>query len=453
MSIEDQTPIHLEHSRSPVRLLIAWLVIFALVGLVLFSNIQAARVRNYGQLLVAEQARMVARLAVQMKSLQTGSDAASALFNARMDVLITQIEKTSRTPGDKIRLAVLAGESMGAEAALKQLEEVEKSQNSSEVASDILTLRTIYEDEPSALEPADREKLISRYGYLGRLALAYGVPADQEPRKTLVTEAFWFTARLGLIGMSVAAMSLLSLGLFVLGCVWFFKGRIQSAITPNTSSVQVFLEAFALYLALFVASGRLLLLFGATNVQWTWTTLLILPVVWQWISRRSPSTELRKALGWHRGQGFIREAVAGVGGYLAGMPLIVVGSFITFLLIRVTGVEAGSPIIQELRASPLGLVGLYGLACVFAPVMEETMFRGVLFHHLRQRWRWAISAAIVSLIFALLHPQGWVAVPVLGAIAMVLAGLREWRGSLIAPITAHACNNFLALTFALLLLK
>jgi len=81
------------------------------------------------------------------------------------------------------------------------------------------------------------------------------------------------------------------------------------------------------------------------------------------------------------------------------------------------------------------------------------MFRGVLLHHLRQRWPFLVSAPIVSFIFAMLHPQGWIAVPALVAIAMVLAGLREWRGSLIAPMAAHGFNNFLAVTVALLLLK
>jgi membrane protease YdiL (CAAX protease family) len=112
-----------------------------------------------------------------------------------------------------------------------------------------------------------------------------------------------------------------------------------------------------------------------------------------------------------------------------------------------------SPLIQELRGSPLALVASYGLVCGFAPFMEETMFRGIFLHHLRQRWSWIASASVVSLIFAMLHPQGWVAVPALASIAMVLGALREWRGSLIAPMAAHACNNFLALTFALMLFR
>jgi len=76
-----------------------------------------------------------------------------------------------------------------------------------------------------------------------------------------------------------------------------------------------------------------------------------------------------------------------------------------------------------------------------------------LFHHLRGRWAWAPSAAVVAVIFAAIHPQGWVAVPVLASIALALAALREWRGSIIASMTAHAFNNFMAITVALVLLR
>jgi membrane protease YdiL (CAAX protease family) len=171
------------------------------------------------------------------------------------------------------------------------------------------------------------------------------------------------------------------------------------------------------------------------------------------ILRGTPAEERRQAFGWYRGRGFIREVGAGLGGYLAGIVVIAAGCVITLILVRATGVQASSPIVQELRGGPWRLAGLYAMACIFAPVIEETMFRGILFHHLRQRWSWLVTALIVSFIFAVLHPQGWVAVPALTAIAIVLSALREWRGSLIAPMAAHACNNFLVLTLALMFLK
>ena len=48
---------------------------------------------------------------------------------------------------------------------------------------------------------------------------------------------------------------------------------------------------------------------------------------------------------------------------------------------------------------------------------------------------------IVALLFAAIHPQGWVGVPVLTGIAMSFAFIREWRGSIVAPVVAHALNN------------
>jgi membrane protease YdiL (CAAX protease family) len=142
-----------------------------------------------------------------------------------------------------------------------------------------------------------------------------------------------------------------------------------------------------------------------------------------------------------------------VGGYLAGLVVIAIGCLLTLLLVQITGTRAASPIVNELGGGPWRLVGVYALSCIFAPFMEETMFRGLLFHHLRQRWSWVVSAALVSVVFAMLHPQGWVAIPALTSIAFVLAGLREWRGSLIAPMAAHAFSNGLVLTLALLLLR
>jgi membrane protease YdiL (CAAX protease family) len=78
------------------------------------------------------------------------------------------------------------------------------------------------------------------------------------------------------------------------------------------------------------------------------------------------------------------------------------------------------------------------------------MFRGALFHHLRRRWNWVVSAGFSALIFAAVHPQGWTAIPVLGSLALVFAAVREWRGSAIAPMTGHFIQNFAVTTMLIL---
>ena len=81
---------------------------------------------------------------------------------------------------------------------------------------------------------------------------------------------------------------------------------------------------------------------------------------------------------------------------------------------------------------------IFILACVVAPVVEETMFRGVLHRHLREatsrlgRGRSIfLSATLVGFVFAVIHPQGWLAVPALMAPAYAFTIAREWRGSLL----------------------
>ena len=398
---------------------------------------------------------MFGMLAVQTMSLQKDSAPASALVRQRLSTLIEQLEEDARTAEDRIRIAILTGEALGADAALKKLSSISAGTANDDVRQDIQSVRTIYTDgDATGLSAPASEGLIRRHGYLGRLALAHGVPADQEPRKTLQSEAFWFTLRLTAVGAGLMVVMGVSVAAFVLACVWLVRGRVKKAYSAPASFGGVFLEGFALYLILFVALGIGLRYFGPVSLQWNWLALAILPIVWIWtMLRGSTSVERRQAFGWTRGQGFLREIGAGLGGYLAGLVIIAVGCLVTVLLVRITGAHATSPIVQELGGGPWRLAGLYAMACIFAPFMEETMFRGILFHHLRQRWSWLVTAAIVSLIFAMLHPQGWVAIPALSAIAMVLAALREWRGSLIAPMAAHACNNFLVLTLALLFLR
>jgi membrane protease YdiL (CAAX protease family) len=432
-------------------IIVLWIVILGFATFVVVANAGSTGAAIYQKIVDDERVKMVSMLVVQMKSIQQGP--ASGLVRDQVGYLVKQMEEEARTPADKVRTAILAGETLGDDAGLQRLSAISDTSDA-DTREDIQSVRLIYEKGPEALSSEAREVLVRRHGYLGRLALAHGVPADKEPRKTLEAEALRFTMKLTLVGVGLFLLMILALLSFVIGLVWFLRGHLHRAYVPGTPSRSVYLETFALYLVLYVALGVVLRFIGPLSVQWTWTALLILPIAWMWVTMRGISAEERRmAFGWYRGKGILREMAAGVGGYLAGLVVIAVGIFVTVILIRITGARAASPIVQELGGGPWRLVGLYALACVFAPVMEETMFRGALFHHLRQRWNWAVSAIIVSAIFAMLHPQGWVAVPALSAIAMVLAALREWRGSLIASMTAHACSNFLVLTLALVLLK
>jgi membrane protease YdiL (CAAX protease family) len=88
------------------------------------------------------------------------------------------------------------------------------------------------------------------------------------------------------------------------------------------------------------------------------------------------------------------------------------------------------------------------------------MFRGVLYRHLREAsarlgaWISVIaSALVVSFLFAVIHPQGIVAVPVLMSLAFGFTMMREWRGTLIPGMVAHGLNNGLVTLLMFLILE
>jgi membrane protease YdiL (CAAX protease family) len=163
--------------------------------------------------------------------------------------------------------------------------------------------------------------------------------------------------------------------------------------------------------------------------------------------RGVPWRTLRAELGWTIGRGVPREIGAGLVGYLAGLPIVALGLGLTLLLNRLTGEDASHPIARDAAGGSAFRVVL--LLCVWAPLVEESVFRGALYRSLRPALRPVAAAAIVGVIFAALHPQGWTAIPVLASLGLSFALIREWRGTLIAPMAAHALHNGFVAAFFL----
>ncbi|CAD5246723.1 CAAX protease self-immunity [Bosea sp. 62] len=81
-------------------------------------------------------------------------------------------------------------------------------------------------------------------------------------------------------------------------------------------------------------------------------------------------------------------------------------------------------------------------AVLLAPVVEEVLFRGLLFTRLRQRFSTWPVLAVVTLAFGLLHAENGLlhVVSVLPAGAF-LGFAREYSGGIGLPIVLHACMN------------
>lgn len=90
-------------------------------------------------------------------------------------------------------------------------------------------------------------------------------------------------------------------------------------------------------------------------------------------------------------------------------------------------------------------VMLAALAVVTAPLIEEIVYRGVIFSSVEGLMGKAAAVIIVTLIFALVHvPQYWGSIASIAAIfslSLVLTLLRAWTGKLLPCYATHLVYN------------
>lgn len=297
-------------------------------------------------------------------------------------------------------------------------------------------------------------RVIESYGWIGKLALSYGKPdSDPARRQVLQSAQKTFVASIAFLVTVLAALAA-GLVLFVIAIVQRRKGRLRSKLVMPAAPGDSLLEAFALFLAGLIALpvlARFLSPGLETAAAFSTLPIVLLALFWPGI-RGSKGKDVRKAIGWHRGEGVLREMGAGIVGYVAGLPLLGLALIPVLLMSRAAGSVPSHPIVNEINDDPVSLAIIMALACLWAPVVEETFFRGALFGFLRRRWHWSAAGIVSGFIFAVMHPQGWIAVPLLGTIGFTLSAIREWRGSIIASMTAHALNNGVVLILTIFML-
>jgi membrane protease YdiL (CAAX protease family) len=268
----------------------------------------------------------------------------------------------------------------------------------------------------------------------------------------------------GLVGGLVA---------FVLALVMLFTGRVRRGFTPPVPGGSVYLETFALFLAVFLVinlagdiagqmakQGKIQLSETALTVGVLAAHWLMLPVLLWPVLRGTPAREWRGAVGWRAPRGVWREIGAGILGYFAGLPLFFMGIGVTIglnvlakKLFGESPVPPSNPIFELVTSGSAAVVVLVALlATVWAPIMEETLFRGGLYRHIRGRTGVVVAGLVTAFLFAYLHSYGPLMTGPLIALGFTFAMIREWRGSLIGSMTAHCLHNSTVMAISLLML-
>jgi membrane protease YdiL (CAAX protease family) len=346
---------------------------------------------------------------------------------------LEQLAKSAQTPQEKFRLQLLRWQASEQPISLNELP-------AELPATDRQVLQAWLAGQTPIKE--DLELFEDTHGWYAKLVRTLPPLSNEEVTKNLTTEAMQVLTLL-------SGAMLLGMGAFITGLVLFIlflakKGWRQPMVWvgPPAGRGGPFYEGFSIFLVSLV---------GMQDEQvGGWGIFgVILGLLWP-LLRGISWSEFRLHLGLFTNKGFWRDCFYGWKLWLMALPSLAVLMVVSTVLSAAFDLKIDHPI-NEAISSDGDNTMIFLLAVVFAPVMEELSFRGLLLSGLRSRWSFVVSALITSVLFAAIHPQGLAAIPVLGGLAFVFAYARATRGSIVPPMAMHALHNGL-LTLALVLL-
>ncbi len=485
-SMVDRTPARVPDPGSPRLAIVAWILGLILFGVIVVTNqmgagvtqkaAQASKATAIKEGVALDPFTMISKMVAKLSHFAGSSP-------EEKKTLLGQVENNAQNNQDRFRLALLASYLGGDDEALRRLSALEKAIGKTQelapsgdvpgpearLVADIAAAREILSG--GTIPDERREAFVKAHGWFAQLALQHLAPETAPAKQALLVNG-------GVILVIVLAMVLLALVAFVGGIAAFVtmlvslsSGRIRRSFVAPAPGGSVYLEMVALFMGGFLALGAVGSVVVAINAGAVPSWLLPFKFVAQWLLllvlfypllRGVSWSRLRHDLGLYSGRGVLREMACGVWGYFAGLPLLFVAFLMVFGYLALRGAfQAGgrggkgvevpeNPIAEMLAgASVLELLLLFLLASVWAPIVEETIFRGALFRHLRSRVHFVVAAIVSALAFGFMHSYP---IPLLLPVITIgfnFALMREWRGSTLASITAHAMHNATLLSLAI----
>jgi membrane protease YdiL (CAAX protease family) len=332
---------------------------------------------------------------------------------------------------------------------------------------------------PGQIEAAQQAvgDLVPGPAFLARLYLANGDQeraeqalrtgrerADSLIAPLLAVAAIWALVLLaGLIGLIALAASR--------------KRRQGTRPAPARWGLREGLEALILFFIVQLAVSPALLLWpGLVERQ---PSVLFIPSVIgglsavAWVRLMTPGA---RSMGW-RTRRVGRQLLIGIAAAGVMVPFVIGLEHVVQAISAQPAEQPLVPIFTEAVTWPARVALILGVAAV-VPVVEETVFRGILYGAMRRRWSVGVAALASGVIFAVGHPHANLAVghPHVGpigllllylasllayvasllpyvAIGMILAWLYERTGSLVAPAAAHGAFNLLNVAALLVLFR
>jgi membrane protease YdiL (CAAX protease family) len=383
------------------------------------------------------------------------------------DIVVGQYEafaESSDFAQDKFRVAVVLGKLGHADRMESWFTRLEKTIDAASVLrEDMRTVRGLVTDDRSAgaPEPTAVKELEERHGWFGRLA------QDDGSAGGAIDQAKKDGERLAAVGLKYLALQatffVSGLGVLVVLVALAITGRVKPYPTDWRAGVErgfsprVWLEAVSLFLLGFLGLKMTVLVMGLGGVPQSaliWATLLmpwlLLPTVMWGRMRGLSGQELRGQLGWHMGRGFFREVITGMAAYLGMIPILIAVTVVIMVFYAIFGLkppQVADRVFELGAGRGIELFATFALVVAWAPIVEEAVFRGALYRFVRTRGGMLAAVAVSAGAFAIMHAYAVPQLVAVGTLGVGFAFLREWRGSLIASMTAHFLQNAVVFTF------
>lgn len=382
---------------------------------------------------------------------------------------------------DRLRIAILAGESIGPDGVRERLDLLDQVLDpASDLRSDYEIVRAIYgvegaggrgggvADAVAAMDPAKVATFKKNHGVFAELALSRG-DASSTLRHDLATQGTMIITVIFIVMVLFAFVLLFGLVMLILAMVQAANGKMRSGLREMMSRPEqqysgrermLFVETIGVFFAGFLGLKLIalglekqlsisdgVLTIGTLVGQWC----LALTILWP-VARGMTFARWRAFIGLTAPRGVGREIGAGVCGYAAWLTVYVVSAFIIVMVVFIVSAARGEPPMQQQpggkitdvlgSGNPLIVALVFTLATMWAPLVEETVFRGMLFRTWRRPLGLLLAALGSAAVFAGVHGYMLLQVALVGLLGFGFALIREWRGSLIPCITAHCLHNF-----------
>ena len=217
--------------------------------------------------------------------------------------------------------------------------------------------------------------------------------------------------------------------------------------TGNASGFQITFLSFAVLLLAVPASTYVGKLMGASNDEMKFIGRFLPFVLGGAVLAAFPA--LRRRVMVLLSAPIPRERHAEVALVAIG-KLCVVFAFAGGLALRYWLAEGNAALEHHMKQPPVdeqmaqafsgpGLLTSILIGAILAPLLEEVLFRGLLYQAWERRWGWIPAMVLTSTLFGLYHPIFWAAFT--GSILLVCVFRRT--GSLWSSIVAHSFFNLM----------